>query len=321
MGLKLYLSTVSTSLSPQAGSRHEIELGLERISLGRAQGSDVLLPDLSVSSRHATLELRNSETRGQHYTLTDHGSTNGTTLNGEKLPEETSRAVGEGDVIGLGLFFITVIKITPHASDVAPIQTHTLAKKLLKEFQQKQEPLQKIQVLTGPDQGKRFVLPEAFARVTVGREEPCHLVLSDPDVSRQHMELVVEEHFVRAMDLGSKNGTLINKGKFNPLTLTASSPLGHELRDGDTITIGQTTLVYEDLLTKRLSQLSLNKDDVAMPKTPPSPKLAEPQPSTPVAVPHTDTIAQQRSVFETLIYVLSAVLVVGSLVGFWLLLR
>ena len=67
-----------------------------RTLIGRARQAEVFLPDLSVSRRHALIELTPDAVR-----LRDLGSKNGTTLNGRPV----SRAqLAEGDRIGVGCF-------------------------------------------------------------------------------------------------------------------------------------------------------------------------------------------------------------------------
>ena len=73
--------------------------------------------------------------------------------------------------------------------------------------------------------------------VIIGRMPECAVVLSDPNVSRRHAEVVrVNEAFV-LRDLGSTNGTKLNGAPIREGYLTT----------GDNITVGSTTLVFEML--------------------------------------------------------------------------
>ena len=67
--------------------------------IGRAPGSTVQLADNRVSRRHALIELVD----GTH-TITDLGSTNGTTVNDE--PVTDARTLVPGDAISLGGFVL-----------------------------------------------------------------------------------------------------------------------------------------------------------------------------------------------------------------------
>ncbi len=71
--------------------------------------------------------------------------------------------------------------------------------------------------------------------VVIGRLPNCQIVLADPNVSRRHAEVRVEDGRVLAVDLGSTNGTKVNGA---PITT-------QPLEDGDTITVGMTSIRYE----------------------------------------------------------------------------
>jgi len=82
-------------------------------------------------------------------------------------------------------------------------------------------------------EGRRNVL--SGERVMVGRSRECDVVVSDPNVSRRHIELRRGERGWAAIDLGSTNGMKVNGRR-----------LSHaELEPGDRITIGITDLTFE----------------------------------------------------------------------------
>jgi hypothetical protein len=71
--------------------------------------------------------------------------------------------------------------------------------------------------------------------VVVGRSRDCDVVVSDPNVSRRHIELRRGDRGWTAVDLGSTNGMKVNGHR-----------IGHaELNPGDRITIGITDLTFE----------------------------------------------------------------------------
>jgi signal transduction histidine kinase len=88
-------------------------------------------------------------------------------------------------------------------------------------------------VTRGVDEGRQFELVEPV--VTVGRHSSNTVILHDIQVSRRHLELRVTEggtHHLR--DLGSGNGTWVN----------GRAVVETQLRNGDTIALGQTVLLY-----------------------------------------------------------------------------
>lgn len=87
-------------------------------------------------------------------------------------------------------------------------------------------------VIRGVDEGKQFELTDAA--VTVGRHSANAVPLHDTQVSRRHLEVRAAPHGYDLIDLGSGNGTLLNG---QPVR---TAPL----RSGDTITIGQTLLMF-----------------------------------------------------------------------------
>ena len=82
-------------------------------------------------------------------------------------------------------------------------------------------------------EGRRNVL--SGERVLVGRSRECDVTVSDPNVSRRHIELRRGDGGWTAFDLGSTNGMKVNGRR-----------IGHaDLSPGDRITIGVTDLTFE----------------------------------------------------------------------------
>jgi DNA-binding response OmpR family regulator len=94
----------ATLLIQQAdGLMQELPLHDERVTLGRAEECDIILPGQLISRRHAAISRVD-----QHYVLEDLNSHNGTTINGQRLTGP--RQLHDGDCIELGglrrLFFV-----------------------------------------------------------------------------------------------------------------------------------------------------------------------------------------------------------------------
>ena len=80
-----------------------------------------------------------------------------------------------------------------------------------------------------------FVLGEK--QIYIGRKETNDFVLNDEGVSRIHAYISYERHRHILKDAGSLNGTFVNKNQIDRC----------ELKHGDKILIGNTTLVYKIL--------------------------------------------------------------------------
>lgn len=89
-----------------------------------------------------------------------------------------------------------------------------------------------VVVTVGPQAGRRL---ELTADVVIGRQH-ADLVLEDPEVSRHHAVLRRSGGSILIEDLGSTNGTFVNRERIRePMTV----------RSGDEIRVGQTTLEIE----------------------------------------------------------------------------
>ena len=71
-------------------------------------------------------------------------------------------------------------------------------------------------------------------RVVLGRSRACDVQVSDLNASRRHAELRQEGATYWIVDLDSMNGTVVNGQRVER----------ERLRDGDTITLGSTEIVF-----------------------------------------------------------------------------
>jgi len=84
----------------------------------------------------------------------------------------------------------------------------------------------------GPNRGSRFLLDRDV--VTVGRHPDSDIFLDDITVSRRHAEFVRAEGGYRVRDVGSLNGTYLNRERIEDA----------ELVNGDEVQIGKFKLVF-----------------------------------------------------------------------------
>lgn len=90
-----------------------------------------------------------------------------------------------------------------------------------------------LRVVDGPHQGKSYQF-EGHDTFLVGRSEMAHFRLADKDrfFSRVHFMVELNPPYCRLMDMGSRNGTLVNGQKVEII----------DLNDGDRIQAGKTVL-------------------------------------------------------------------------------
>ena len=89
-----------------------------------------------------------------------------------------------------------------------------------------------IVVRRGPNAGARFLLDHAIS--SVGRHPDSDIFLDDPSVSRRHAEIRHEGARFLVADVGSLNGTYLNRVLIDSADLT----------DGDEIQVGKFRLVF-----------------------------------------------------------------------------
>lgn len=99
--------------------------------------------------------------------------------------------------------------------------------------------------LTIWSEGQSQQLPLSGTRVTIGRGEQADLCLSDAGLSRIHASINRDSQRIWVLDEGSTNGTFVNGQR-----VTAS---GVPLKDGDQISLGDTTKIKLSLARQQAS--------------------------------------------------------------------
>ena len=200
---------------PDKGKTHQLTEG--DTTIGRDQGTGLVLADAAVSRRHALVRYQDGKA-----TLYDIGSTGGTRLNGEVMGGKT---LPVGGSITIGETQLVVVDVdaqqaeTPAASEGATMVAGPAGSGSGVAI-----------VRSGPDAGKSFSLPAEDA--LIGREPECHVLLSDPAASRMHALVRRQGDSFVVFDLGSRSGTQV-EGE----TIT-----GKPLSNGDVISVGRSEL-------------------------------------------------------------------------------
>jgi pSer/pThr/pTyr-binding forkhead associated (FHA) protein len=226
-----------------------------RIVIGRGEGSEVRLPDPSVSHRHASIRQRGSD-----YVIVDEGSTNGTFVGGVRLSPQAPRVVRSGELVRVGRVWLELEALQAPVTANPQATTREIALRLVESAlaAEGERVSARVEVKSGPDQGKELVLAEFERTYVVGRAPESDLAITDKDASRRHVEIMRRGDAVCVRDLGSKNGSELGKKPLEPNKDTPW-PASAMLR------IGETELSLQDPLVVALAELEASADEPMRP--------------------------------------------------------
>jgi FhaA, N-terminal domain/FHA domain len=144
------------------------------------------------------------------------------------------------DRLGLGEFGIQTRVVQPHEEAVEPVAHEAAGRTMIYSSAGRvAEPLEerartRAQGALLLIEGRRVVVGPGGA--TLGRSRQCDVVLSDPNVSRQHAEIRPRGGSWVLSDLGSTNGSSVNGRRI----------AGPEvIRPGDEIELGSSMMTFE----------------------------------------------------------------------------
>ncbi|TKD09676.1 FHA domain-containing protein [Polyangium fumosum] len=321
------MAVTITVRASATGDDLALTFDMPRVFIGRGEGSDLRLPDPSVSLRHASIRQR-----GHEYVIVDEGSTNGTALGSVLLPPQSPRVLRSGELFRLGRVWLEV-KIDPLATARAtPATTKALALDLVARglAAQGEDAGPKLVVVSGPDEGKTLALTDAGRRYVLGRAREVDLPLDDPDTAFRHVEVGLKGEHLLVRDLGSK-AALLEGAPLGPTDVT--------WRSGQTLAMGRNVVVFEYPAAEALAELSRCADEPMRPEDAPPPPMAEdetpsaaaaPEP-TPVEDDASRPLRPQRSatpapesgwsLTDGVVFLFAAFVLVLSVVGFFWLIR
>jgi pSer/pThr/pTyr-binding forkhead associated (FHA) protein len=194
------------------------ELVIEQsVTIGRTDGCGLRLDKSTVSSKHAELVLR-----GGQLFLRDVGSTNGTTLNGQKVEPHIEKLLAKGDKVVISTFEIVVTEtnspLEPDTKDLPAKKDEPIAAEMTIAVSARvPSPLANLARLKHAQprlvlasKERRAVFELGKTETTVGREATCDVVIDQGTVSKRHAEIRLLDGTFFVRDLGSQNGTFID---------------------------------------------------------------------------------------------------------------
>ncbi len=191
-------------------------------TVGR-DAADVLIPDATVSRRHAQLMLE-----GSQLTVEDQGSTNGTSVGGRKLTPGERAVAYSGDTVKFGSITLTLLLPGGDARPAAlpPGDTEAPAP------EERGAPVGSLSLADGT------AYPLYAGTNNVGRRSGNQIQITDAFASGKHAEVIARpDGTVQVVDLGSTNGTYIGGERLAP-----QAPV--TLTEGMAVTFGKTPLTY-----------------------------------------------------------------------------
>ncbi|MBW2064758.1 MAG: GAF domain-containing protein [Deltaproteobacteria bacterium] len=157
----------SLTIQPEKGEAFTYQIKKDSIFMGRSMQNDVLLPDTTVSRRHAQVR----RTR-EGYLLIDLGSHNGTYVNGTLV---SRRLLRPSDRIMIGSYRVSFVEETPKPSALSKKPTAVFEETL---DQREEEVLRNV----GPESEKA---PDQTFLVSVkGEKAPLRKAFEEPGISQ-----------------------------------------------------------------------------------------------------------------------------------------
>ncbi len=206
------------------------------VTIGRAPDNTITLPITIVSGHHARIEPRSN---GWYFI--DIGSSNGSFLNGQRLPHQQVVALTPGTQIVLGqndqqgvVLLAEQLALQPQApaAYAPPPQGYAQPQTAMQEA----PPPQTIMLQRDSSQQQREPV------ITIGRNPASSMVLSSPSVSWNHARIEQTANGEVITDLGSSNGTYVNGQR-----ITAP----YRLQPNDRIQVGPFRVRYnKDAVTQ-----------------------------------------------------------------------
>ncbi len=333
--MALTLLMLSSEGADAGGEPLVLSFDSPRIVIGRASSCDVLLPDPTVSHRHASIRHE-----GGRQLIVDEGSANGIVVGKVKLPAHTPRVVRDGEVVRIGRVWL---ELSFDARPPSPAeQVQAVAMGLLRRQLQAagEEVFPTVAVQSGPDVDEALILDDYEREYIIGRSKDADLCLSDPLCSRRHISLRAAGSGWQVRDLNSKRGSRLLQGEAEPTVLTeqlVAWTADDQVRLGDSTLVLRTPLAeaFEEALRTPEVRMSPAEYQQAPPNSPPETEVVEVVEAPSEAAPDEETPAPERIesatrdsapaasslTLDLLVILVALSLLVLSAAGLWWVLR
>lgn len=187
-----------------------------RYAMGRDKSNDIVIDEEGISNFHAELRVEDDD----RVFITDAGSINGTFVNDKQIKARTQ--LRAGDVIRLNKSELHLVDPKEQLK-AQPEDSATAISPALQGLSLSNRPASGpgvggvpvgwlLRGKTGSIAGEAFPIPPT-GRAILGRSQTCDIVLPGTHVSRQHAELYFQSGRLHVKDLGSSNGTYVNRKK------------------------------------------------------------------------------------------------------------
>jgi pSer/pThr/pTyr-binding forkhead associated (FHA) protein len=194
-------------------------------TVGRDERNDVVLADPEVSSAHA--EFRKGP---EGFAIHDLTSRNGTYLNDRRVAG--AEPLAAGDIVRLGGSELIFRIVRPAALRLPLSSVGATTGSAGSEDAVAGDPRGGGHGWLEVD-GRRIEL--AGRELTIGRDPASGCTLASPSISYQHAQLTAAGGSIYVRDLGSLNGTFVNRSRVT---------VPHPLREGDVIHVGDTDVTF-----------------------------------------------------------------------------
>ncbi|MEO7001313.1 MAG: FHA domain-containing protein [Ktedonobacterales bacterium] len=219
-----------------------LPLVYELTLLGRELDNDVVIDDERTSRHHAEIHWDHG-----HPQLLDRASMNGALLNWQATRGYTP--LQSGDILELGAQRYRYETLVVTALRLEDEETRKV-RGLTQTAREPEAPTLELVALTSgaseqslaPTQPHDAPSPDGLpsrwalhaSLITIGRDQQCTIVLTDPSVSRLHAQIVRQPGGFFVSDLRSSNGAWLNGEKLIAPT---------QIHPGDVLRIGEVTLI------------------------------------------------------------------------------